>query len=443
MRLVSRGLLGVLLMTLVVGVPRAWSEPLPDTDSSTRGRAAYGNPTIAARSTGESGAFFLAQAGGKGTGSTPSRPEKDSSTRSSAQANKSEDSEKIWRSDDLDVLGIGIGVGDVDGDGKNEIVVISPSTVYLYRLSHGKLELVTEYSAGALELKSVDVAKMRKQGPARIYVSAQNRGALASFVLEYRNGVLEPVVQDFRYFLRVIQYPTYGPILLGQQKGLTRIYDGPVMRLEDKGNQLEVGDRFGIPLKIPIFGFTIGDLEGKHTPLLAAYDKEEHLRIYNPAGKRLYVSKDYFGGSDVILRWGGPEERREADKSLSEQEKSFFRPRIMCLSANQKAAQEILAISHSSKTGRYLSRSKMLEDGKVCGLEWNGDAIAVKWKTPPIQGMVTDFAIDVLPGLSGQRLIVLERKKTDWLAFLRSKSQVKAYDVPWLINHGPGEDVRD
>jgi hypothetical protein len=384
------------------------------------------------------GSWRAAQSKEKSTGPNKESPTTSAAKRSRAEEKGSLETDKVWRSDDINVLGVGIGVGDVAGNGQNHFVIISPDTVYLYRISGGKMEQVSQYSAGSLELKSVDVAKIRKQGPARIYVTAQNRGTVASFVLEYRGGKLEPVIQDVRYFLRVIEYPTQGPILLGQQKGLNRMYEGPVFRVNDKGNELEEGERFGIPLKIPVFGFAIGDLEGKRSPLIVAYDKEEHLRIYTPLGKRLFLSKDYFSGSDIILRWSGPENRRDTDKTFGEIEKPFFRPRIMCVAVNPASAQEILTITHSSKTARVLSRTKMLEDGRISALIWNGDATEEKWRTPPIQGMVTDFAVDFVPGLSGRRLIVLERKKTDWLSFLRSASQVKAYDLESLASQGMG-----
>ena len=153
--------------------------------------------------------------------------DRNSAPRSGRTRSKSADAEKVWRSEDLDILGIGMGVGDLDGDGNNEIVIISPNSVYVYRLTQGRLDLVTEYSAGSLELKSVDVAKIRKQGPCRIYITAQNRGTVSSFVMELRSRVLEPVIQDVRYYLRVIDYPTHGPILLGQRKGMSRTYEGP------------------------------------------------------------------------------------------------------------------------------------------------------------------------------------------------------------------------
>ncbi len=349
---------------------------------------------------------------------------------------QSPNTEKEWKSQELGLLGIGMGVGDLDGDGQNEVVIIGPSTVHAYRFIAGKLSLLAEYSAGSMELKAVDVARMRKQGPCRIYVTAQNRGSLSSLVLEYRKGRLIPVMEGLDYFLRVILYPTQGPILLGQKKGLVKMYEGPIYRLADKGDALEPLGRFGIPLKIPIFGFTIGDFDGNHKPLIAVYDKSDHLRIYQPSGKRLYVTQAYYGGSDVILRRVGPESRasRDADILFGENEVQFMRPRIMSLNLDPGPRYEILAISHSSKTGRLLGRTKMLEDGRINGLLWNGDALVRKWRTPRIQGMITDFTVETVPGLAGRRLITLERVKTDWLSFLRSESRVRAYDLDSLVH---------
>ena len=129
------------------------------------------------------------------------------------------------------------------------------------------------------------MAKIRKRGPARNYFTAQNRGDIASIVLEYRNGEIYPAVLDFPYYLRLIIYPTHGPILLGQKRGIYRMYEGPIYRLEDKGDELQVSGRFGVPLKIPIFGFAIGDFEGKRQPMIAVYDRDEHMRLYTPPGK--------------------------------------------------------------------------------------------------------------------------------------------------------------
>ncbi len=335
------------------------------------------------------------------------------------------------------MLAVGMGTGDVTGNGQNEVVLIDPDTVYLYRLEAGKMSLVADFQVRPLELKSVDVAKIRKQGPCRIYVSAQNRGAISSLVLEYRNGALVPIVQNLPYFLRVIPYPSKGPILLGQKRGMNRIYEGPILDLVDKGDDLEAKGRFGVPLKIPIFGFAIGDLDGNRKPLIAVYDREEHLRVYEPSGKRLYISQDYYGGSDVLLRTEGAEKRTAQNFGTGEDGgREFFRPRIMALDLSGDGRSDVLAITHSSKTRRLFSRTKMLEEGQVVGLIWNGDALEERWHTPRVSGMITDFSVDSLPGFPGKRLITVERKKTDWLSFLRSESQVRIYDLAWLIAEG-------
>ena len=338
-----------------------------------------------------------------------------------------------WQSEELNILGVGMGIGDVDGDGQNEIIIADPSNVQVYRLAENKLAKLAEYSAGTLEIKAVDVAKMREHGPARIYVTAQNRGTIASFVLEYRNGKLIPVITDFPYYLRVINYPTRGLFLLGQQKGQRRAFEGPVYRLTDKGNELVVQERFGIPLKIPIFGFAIADLEGKHKPLIVSYDKNDHIRVYTPDGKRLFVSTEYYGGSDVILRMHGPEERTRVSTfdNPEASAEDYYRPHVLSTDFRDGSGQQVLVSTHSSKTLRMLSHTKMLEEGQVLALAWNGDVLEERWRTPKIAGMIIDFALDTWPGMR-RSLIVLERKKTDWLAFLRSRTQLRVYDLESL-----------
>jgi hypothetical protein len=354
-------------------------------------------------------------------------------TKPAAKAEALAQRRGYWKSKELNVLAIGMGVGDVTGDGKNDVVVLGPSSVYLYRFEAGMLTLVTEYGVSPLECKSVDVAQIRKRGPCRIYVTAQNRGALGSFVLEFREGKLVQVVRNFVYYLRVIAYPTRGPILLGQQKGLNKYYEGPIYTVEDKGDELVVGPRFGVPLKIPIFGFAIGDFEGNRKPMIAVYDREDHLRIYRPSGKRLFISREYYGGTDILLRMRGPEEKRAADAMRFEPEQEFCRPRIMALDLNHNGIYQILAITHKSTTRRMFTRTKMLGEGQIKGLRWNGDALEQVWSTPKIDGTIADFAVASIPGLPGLRLVTLERKKTDWLSFLRSKSLVKAYDLRRLM----------
>ncbi len=341
-----------------------------------------------------------------------------------------------WKSDELSMLVVGIGVGDIVGDGENQIVLIDPSTVYAYKFEDGRLRLLAELSLGPMELKSVDVVRIRKHGPARIYVSAQSRGAASSVVIEYRAGKLEPVIKDVRHWLRVIEYPTKGPFLVGQARGMRKIYDGPIFRLEDKGDTLQPTGRFGVPIKIPIFGFAIGDLEGKHAPLIVVYDKDEHLRIYQPDGKRLYRSQSYYGGSDIVFRQLDGE-RKVQDSTLDEGEGiNFFRPRIMCLDLNNTGKYQILTINHESKTRRYLAKTRLFDEGRVSGLEWNGDSVEELWSTPKVQGVIADFAVTTLPGMGDLKLVTAERKKTDWLSFLKSRSQVRAYSIKQLMEKG-------
>jgi hypothetical protein len=109
---------------------------------------------------------------------------------------------------------------------------------------------------------------------------------------------------------------------------------------------------------------------------------------------------------------------------------------MMALDIDGSKVYQVLAITHESKTMRLLGRTKMLDEGQVVGLAWNGDAMEERWRTPKVQGVIMDFAVDTLPGLSGKKLITLERRKTDWLSFLRSRSQIRAYNLQSLLREG-------
>jgi len=70
---------------------------------------------------------------------------------------------------------------------------------------------------------------------------------------------------------------------------------------------------------------------------------------------------------------------------------AICRPRMMMTDFQGNSGKQILATTHSSKTLRMLSRTKMLEEGQVLALAWNGDALEERWRTPKVAGMVTDF----------------------------------------------------
>lgn len=130
MRVFYRELLIVLAVLLV----------LPSSRVSAHGPA--GEPVLRGN-TGNVSTWRLAQSRDRDLARGARDTENGSKKVSPNSKSKSTDTEKVWRSEDLDILGIGLGVGDLDGDGTNELVIISPSTVYVYRVAQGRMDLVT------------------------------------------------------------------------------------------------------------------------------------------------------------------------------------------------------------------------------------------------------------------------------------------------------------
>jgi TolB-like protein len=104
----------------------------------------------------------------------------------------------------------GVAVGDVDGDGANEVVVAEAHAITVHRFTQGRLVRVTkveEHSRNAF--LNVDVADINANGKAEIFVTNLPAGSdnLRSFVLEWKDDGLTPIVEKQNWFYHVTAGP--------------------------------------------------------------------------------------------------------------------------------------------------------------------------------------------------------------------------------------------
>ena len=105
--------------------------------------------------------------------------------------------------------------------------MINDNSVSLYRYAAGKLELIDEV-IGEMDHTAirVDVADINQNGRAEIFVTNlyHDKTQLKSYVLEWDGSKLVKIVQDANWYFRVMTVPGKKPVLLGQQRGMTRAF---------------------------------------------------------------------------------------------------------------------------------------------------------------------------------------------------------------------------
>ena len=110
-----------------------------------------------------------------------------------------------------------INAGDVDGDGKDEIVVLTKSSLIIYRHVDGQFHMAATIDLpNYLRYLSVTLADLNNNGLQEIYISGSNGTNPDSTALEWNGKKLTYLFQHVPYYLRAMKVPHEPAVLLGQ-----------------------------------------------------------------------------------------------------------------------------------------------------------------------------------------------------------------------------------
>ena len=103
---------------------------------------------------------------------------------------------------------------------RTEVVAIDSHRVMIFQITDNELKIIDTYVGKSYEnFLAVDIADINHNGTPEIFVTSMGNKMLNSFVLEYRDGKLVKIASDLHWFLRVIDSPSGGVILIGSATG--------------------------------------------------------------------------------------------------------------------------------------------------------------------------------------------------------------------------------
>ena len=306
-------------------------------------------------------------------------------------------SQGVRKSSPLAIKMVGMATGDLEGNGKPDLVVATEEELRIYQFNEGRfLQLAKLRLSPRLKIHAINVADVEKSGRCQIYISATEDLSLSSLILTWDKAHgLQTEHKDIRWYLRPMEIPGEGMVLVGQQKGPDEnilVFPGLYELTFSKGSDVpKEGKQLSMPKSVNLFDFALADLNGDGKIEKIVIDKYEKMSVYDQANTLLWTSEANFGGSPNYLGPGSTNPMKEDDRI-------FVPTRIIAVDLNHDKKHEILV--GRNKRDSYTSYFKNLrtyDEGYVSCMTWTGSAMAELWHTNTLSGVIADYSLQSEP----------------------------------------------
>ena len=304
-----------------------------------------------------------------------------SASRGGLIVSQMDNKEGVWYGPRIDGTPVGVDVADFDGDGKNEVALGFKRRIVLARVVAGKYEPMTEYTLGKSgDLLTLDAMDQNGDGRAELYLSTALLTGARAQVLELRDGKLEMVIKDVPFFVRKVNLPGEGVVLLGQElaneSNSNKDMTGPLFRVSRSGDKLQRGAAVTLPSAVTLFGFQPFEYGGQQ--LIARLNASDKLQVLDATGAPLWVSNDYFGGSETSY------ERADNTVQGAMTRYVFVPPRL-------ESGPDGTVLVPVNEGNRTFSAFQSFSASHLKAVVYDGYSVVERWRTKPQGGYLSDF----------------------------------------------------
>lgn len=321
----------------------------------------------------------------------------------------------IWMGPALAGNPVGIAVADLDNDGQLETAVAMETELLITWISQQQQqeEARVELPAGT-KLLSLDAIDLDRNGVAELYLTAAKDQELKSMVIEYNGSDYQKTITDIPWFLRTMEYPGSGRILVGQRtKDEDHPFFGSPFKVVRTGDQLSAGEELSLPDHSNLF--SIQPLPGTDAtkPLFAYLSQGDYLKVASSENE-LWESADYFGGTETLYY-----NTRQNDKNLPNP--TYIQQRIL-----PSPDGGILVAQNDGI--RTLDRFRRFKNSRIIDLQWDGFSMRESWRTSGLNGYLADFAFADADNDGEDELVLIEKFKHESVVS-EGRSSIVIYEM--------------
>ncbi len=280
-----------------------------------------------------------------------------------------------------------LAAADLDGDGRDELVLVRPDRLMVYRLDGRRLHPLGERVLNPKDAVALlEAADITGDGRAEVILNFAQKGRLHALVLQWTDRQLVPLWEAPDLVLRVLPSDGKTVHLFGQEAPKGGRASGPIRQYTWDGRAFGPGRTLDAPAALPLLGSSVAGFGGVEDRRFLTLTEGGLLELRSSAGElvstyadsgRLSASKNGVSRR-ILVEPGGDGERPEVILGLEE------------ITGNRML--------------RWLTGTRM---SSLAALRWNGTRFEQVWSTPPAQGTLADYAILDLERGGGRYLLLL------------------------------------
>jgi len=282
---------------------------------------------------------------------------------------------------------------DVNQDNHPELIMADKQTIFLFDISRNQLDHLGSYNgASAYRIIWLDAADIDKNQQPEIYVTAVHKtgGHLVSFVLIWDMNTLKVLLHDAPYYFRCFRQTDGTVHLIGQKQSLGDFFSKKACVLNYHQNKLLVRNMQHLPPNSHFVSFHQGRFTGAEKNYVIVQPNNT-IEILDQHFRPKWVSETLYAESkNKLLMPPKTKRKRNGDH----QEKFLYlNQRIVVHDVDHDHIDEIIVSEqHAPRGSRLFHRYRQYKNGTITCLKWNGLGMIPLWKTPEINGYISDYA---------------------------------------------------
>jgi TolB-like protein len=284
-----------------------------------------------------------------------------------------------------------LAVADINHDHHQDIIVSDTNTIYIFDIKNDFLDVIGQYEADhSCHILRMDASDLDHDQKTEIFVTATNKLSkrLTSFVLQWHSNQLHVVLQNQPFYFRCFQRADQSVQLIGQKQSMNSFFSKKVFLLQYDQHQLLIQKAQAIPPDSNFASFHQGRFTGSKKDYVIIRPNNK-LEILDASLRQKWISETLYAESKNILIFP----KKQAQNASHDKDKyCYLNQRIYVHDVDHDHIDEIiLSEHHTSSGGRLFQRFRQYNSGTITCLKWNGLGMIPLWKTPKMNGYISDY----------------------------------------------------